>query len=108
MSKTKNGITVQIMGRDYQIACPDEEIDSLRRAARYLEEQMVYARDVGKVLSIDRIAVIAALNIAHQFINLERNNSNNMQTLQQRLIDLQGKVEVALSQHAQLELASAE
>lgn len=104
----QSGITVEIMGRAYQIKCSESEALSLQRAAQFLEEKMINARDVGKVISIDRIAVIAALNIAHQFLNLENQSKNQVTNIQQHLLDLQSKVETALSKHQQMELSSAE
>lgn len=64
-------ITVTILDRDYQIACKQEEKDSLLAAARYLDQKMREIRDRGNVIGIDRIAVMAALNIAHDFLQLK-------------------------------------
>lgn len=64
-------ITVTILDRDYQIACTHEEKESLLAAARYLDQKMREIRDRGNVIGIDRIAVMAALNIAHDFLQLK-------------------------------------
>lgn len=107
MTKAK-GTTINILGKDYQVKCAESDLSSLQRAATYLEEKMRHTRDVGKVLSIDRIAVITALNIAHQFLSIENQSSSHIQTIQQRLRDLQSKVENALEQNGQLEFSPAE
>lgn len=95
-------IAIKIMGREYQIRCPQTDADSLADAASYLEDKMCGIKDSGKVLSLDRIAVIAALNISHQFLALEKSSHANMQAIQQRLQDLQQKIDAAM------ELSSAE
>ncbi len=64
-------ITVNILDRDYQIACQNEEKELLLAAARYLDQKMREIRDRGNVIGIDRIAVMAALNIAHDFLQLK-------------------------------------
>jgi cell division protein ZapA len=64
-------ITVNILDRDYQIACNNEEKELLLAAAKYLDQKMREIRDRGNVIGIDRIAVMAALNIAHDFLQLK-------------------------------------
>jgi cell division protein ZapA len=64
-------ITVNILDRDYQIACQNEEKELLLAAAKYLDQKMREIRDRGNVIGIDRIAVMAALNIAHDFLQLK-------------------------------------
>jgi cell division protein ZapA len=107
MTKEVSSTTIEILGKTYQIKCPESETDSLQQAAAYLEDKMRITRDVTGVLSIDRIAVITALNIAHQLVNLE-NQKNNYLQMEQGLRGLQNKLEVALTPHAQLELTSAD
>jgi cell division protein ZapA len=64
-------ITVNILDRDYQIACKNEEKELLLAAAKYLDQKMREIRDRGNVIGIDRIAVMAALNITHEFLELK-------------------------------------
>lgn len=98
--------SVEIMGKIYQIKCPEEEIPSLRRAAEYLQEKMRIMRDAG-VLSVDRVAVITALNIVHQLLTLEQSKNQDLQLLNQRLLTLQHKIEQAIDASTQMELQSA-
>jgi cell division protein ZapA len=107
MTKTTTGTKIHIMGKDYLIKCHETEIDSLKSAATFLEKQMQQMRDSG-MLSVDRIAVMTALNIAHQFLNLENQSNTHSHVIQQRLRELQNKVEVALAQHAQMEFEPVE
>ena len=64
-------VTVRILDRDYHVACPPEERESLLKAADYLSRQMAEVRDSGRVVGIDRIAVMVALNLAHEFLQAD-------------------------------------
>lgn len=107
MNKEAPDTSIEIMGKIYQIKCPETEVSSLHRAAEYLEEKMHIMRESG-VISADRVAIITALNVVHQLLTLERQKNHHFQTINQRLLELQSKVENALAQTAQMELQSAE
>jgi len=62
-------ITVTILGREYQIACPPEEQERLMECADYLNERMTAIRKRGRSMGIERIAIMAALNIARDFLD---------------------------------------
>lgn len=59
-------VSVHILGKDYQVACPDEERDSLIRSAAELDRRMKVIRQTGSVIGVERIAVMAALNLVHE------------------------------------------
>jgi cell division protein ZapA len=107
MNTERIGTPIEILGKTYQIKCPTEEISSLQHAARYLEEKMRAIQDAGSTIHVDRVAIITALNVVHQLLTLEQQKNQHMQTINQRLQDLQNKVESALSQNRQLELEPA-
>lgn len=67
---TKNASTfsVTILDKDYQVACPPEQQAELLLSARHLDEQMRAIRSTGKVIGLERIAVMAALNISHELL----------------------------------------
>lgn len=67
MSETKN-MDVSIMGREFRVACPDDEQEELLLAVSYLDRKMREIRDSGKVIGVERIAIMAALNIAHELL----------------------------------------
>jgi cell division protein ZapA len=67
MSDVK-GVEVNIMGREFTIACPPEERDSLLSAVSYLDKKMCDIRDAGKGVGVERIAMMAALNLAHELL----------------------------------------
>lgn len=64
-------VTVRILDRDYHIACPPDERESLLKAADLLSQEMSEVRDSGRVVGMDRIAVMVALNLAHQYLQAE-------------------------------------
>ena len=63
-----NTATVKILDKEYQVACPEEQQTELIVSARYLDKQMRSIRDSGKVIGLERIAVMAALNISHELL----------------------------------------
>lgn len=70
MSAAKTiSLDIAIMGREYRIACPESERERLQQSAALLDRKMREVRDSGKINGAERIAVMAALNIAHDFIS---------------------------------------
>ena len=61
-------VDVDIMGREFRVTCPDEEREELLQAVTYLDKKMCEIRDAGKVVGSERIAIMAALNIAHELL----------------------------------------
>ena len=68
-------LDVTILGREYRVACAAGEREALLQAVAYLDSRMREIRDTGKVSGIDRIAVMAALNIANEFLRERREPS---------------------------------
>ncbi|MFT7386868.1 MAG: cell division protein ZapA [Candidatus Endobugula sp.] len=62
-------LSVHILGKDYQVSCPSDERDALLGAAVELDRRMKLIRQTGAVIGVERIAVMAALNLAHEVIN---------------------------------------
>jgi cell division protein ZapA len=101
---TTNPVSVVIMDKEYRIACEEEERDSLLASARLLDARMREIRRAGRVIGAERIAVMAALNIAHEL--LQQRNSRHQQgdTVTKRLRELEERIERALNTTNQLEL----
>ncbi|GAA4690548.1 cell division protein ZapA [Massilia sp. JS1662] len=64
-------LDVNIMGQPYRLACRDGEEKTLREAVAYLDGKMCALRDSGKVKGTDRIAVMAALSVAAEFLSVK-------------------------------------
>lgn len=97
-------VSVHILDKDYLVACGEDEHEELLASARYLDRKMREIRDGGKVIGADRIAVMAALNIAHELLTREAPRAAPDASVATRLKGLQERVEEALSKARQLEL----
>jgi len=97
-------VSVRLLDREYQVACPAEERSNLLDSAEYLDAKMKEVRDSGKVVGLDRIAVISALNIANELMLLKRNGTSVEGDVGAKLKTLRERVESALERGQQLEL----
>lgn len=108
MSDTPNPkhttVSVKILEKEYQVACPDDEVDALTASARYLDRQMSEIRDTGKVFGADRIAVMAALNIANELISRQGEAAAVSEFMEDKVKDLAERVTSALAEQKQLNL----
>ena len=59
-------VQIYLLGKEYQISCNDDNLAELKQAAQYLDTQMRSIRDTGKIIGLERIAVMAALNLSHE------------------------------------------
>jgi cell division protein ZapA len=96
-------VSVRILEKEYQITCPVEERSDLLDSAEFLNSRMREIRDSGKVVGLDRIAVIAALNMANELLRLRKSDSNLESDVGGRLRILRERVESALEKGQQLE-----
>lgn len=71
MSVGEKGICVRILEKEFRVACPKNQELALRDAALYLDKHMQQIRQTGRVIGLERIAVMAALNIANELLNLK-------------------------------------
>lgn len=104
MSSQTTPVTVQILEKEYLIACPSDEREALIAAAGYLGKKMKEIRDSGKVVGADRIAVIAALNITHELLKTRSENDFQDDSLGSRIRALQNKIDAALHDSRQMDL----
>lgn len=65
-------IEIHVLGRSFRVACSVDEEATVVAAARLLDEKMREIRDAGKVIGIERIALMAGLNLAHTLVELQR------------------------------------
>ncbi|SFC32316.1 cell division protein ZapA [Marinospirillum celere] len=77
MSSDKNTTEITLLDRKYLIACPPAEKEDLLRAARYLNEKMSEIRRAGKILSMERLSIMAALNITNEMLQRHDTNHNH-------------------------------
>ncbi|HWS02340.1 MAG TPA: cell division protein ZapA [Gammaproteobacteria bacterium] len=97
-------VLVRILDKEFLVSCPDEERDDLLASADFLNGKMRDIRDTGKIVGIDRIAVMAALNMAHELLEQRGSKQDLQQSIGARIRTLQEKIELALNKGNQLEL----
>ena len=71
-------VTVRILEKEYFVSCPQDERADLLDSAEYLNKKMREIRDTGKVVGADRIAVMAALNMANELLRLQEQVSEGL------------------------------
>lgn len=89
-------VTVSILDRDYLVACTPEERAGLIAAAALLDGRMRELRNAARSATLDRIAVLAALNLAHELQLQSQSNSSSDGAVEQQLAALRGRLDGAL------------
>ena len=96
MNAVPEPVTVSILDREYQVACPPDERAGLIAAAAYLDGKMREVRSGARSATLDRIAVMSALNIAHELLESKRDSAQLDSTVGDQLGQLRGRLESAL------------
>lgn len=96
MSKPVRAVSLNILGKEYKIACAAGEEEALIRSAAELDKQMRKIRDTGKVAGADRIAVLAALNLAHDSAAVPAGAHAGDEEFSSRIGEMLKKIENAL------------
>ncbi|MAR89726.1 MAG: cell division protein ZapA [Pseudomonadota bacterium] len=104
MSDDVQTLTVNILDREYGVSCPPDEVEELKSSARLLDQRMRDIRRTGKIVGVDRIAVMAALNIAHDLIRTQAELAGYDRITEKQLTKLNDKIERALAAARQLDL----
>jgi len=95
---SKGGLTLTLFGREFRVACPDGEEKQLIASADYLNRKVKEVRDTGKVVGNERIAIMAALNIAHELMSKKGNSASFDDTeIRRRISAMQETLETALA-----------
>jgi len=97
-------INVKILEKEYQISCPADERKALVDSAELLNAKMREIRDSGKVVGLDRIAVMAALNMANDLISANDVGETLESVAKEKVRSMRERVESALQSGQQLEL----
>ncbi|HEX3897463.1 MAG TPA: cell division protein ZapA [Rudaea sp.] len=92
-----NAVAVNILDREFLIGCTPEERPGLMAAATYLDAKMREVRAATRAQGVDRIAVLTALNIAHEFLQLKNRTETESGTVAQHLQMLRNKLDGALA-----------
>ena len=100
MSEIK-AVDVNIMGREFAVACSEEERAGLMTAVGYLDKKMREIRDTGKVLGVERIAIMSALNLTHELLTV-RSNGFDIGDLKRRIISMQEQIDEVVAEQDNL------
>ena len=102
MSEKAKTLDVSILGRNYRVTCADEEREALLAAVAYVDKKMTEIKAASKVAATERIAVMAALNIANELLSIKIGSGFDIAELKRRMNSVQSKLDQALSQQDSL------
>lgn len=97
MSKEARGLDVNIMGREFRVSCTEEERRDLLKAVDHLNSKMREIRDTGKVIGVERIAIMAALNIAHEYLSTRMDGGFDVAEFKRRMSSMQATIDQAMN-----------
>jgi len=101
MSADPKALQINVMGREFRVACPEDEQKGLLEAVDYLNRKMDEIRDNGKVIGVERIAIMAALNIAHELLTTKVGGFD-MAALKRRMQSMETTLDQALRDQSKL------
>ena len=99
-AREKGALTINLLGREFRVACPEGEERQLLASVDYLNRKLREIRDTGKVVGNERIALMAALNVAHELIAQQQKapaGGADLTAFRRRIIDMQETVDAALA-----------
>ena len=102
MSADPKGLQINVMGREFRVACPDSEQKGLLDAVEYLNRKMNEIRDNGKVIGLERIAIMAALNIAHELLSTKVGGGFDIAEVKRRMNRMETVLDQAMRDQSKL------
>jgi cell division protein ZapA len=102
MPESAKTLDITILGRTYKVACEEGERDALLRSAAYLDAKMGEIRSAGKVSGTERIAVMAALNIAHELLTTKFGAGFDIGEAKRRIAAVEAKLDSVLAKQEKL------
>jgi cell division protein ZapA len=101
MSEAKP-LQISIMGREFRVSCTDEERQGLLAAVDYLNRKMQEIRDQGRVIGVERIAIMAALNNAHEMLTTKVGDGFDMGEFKGRMQRMEAAIDRAMVEQDEL------
>jgi cell division protein ZapA len=102
MSQSVKTIDVKLLDKEMRVSCAEEEIAELMEAVDFLDKRMRSIRQGGKVVSTERIALMAALNIAHELLGTKMGRGLNLAEMTRRVAAMQTSIDQALAEQNSL------
>ena len=97
-------VSIDILDKSYQVACEPEQEAELKQAANDLDDQMRAIRPTGKVIGLERVAIMAALNLSHQVLVM-KSGGQPEDPLEEQLKTITSRIDEALFQLRQFEIS---
>jgi cell division protein ZapA len=97
-------VSIDILDKSYQVACEPEQEAELKQAANDLDDQMRAIRSTGKVIGLERVAIMAALNLSHQVLVM-KSGGQPEDPLEEQLQSITSRIDEALFQLRQFEIS---
>lgn len=102
MNNVASSLDVSIYGREYRVTCSDAEREALLTAVKYVDDRMREIAGKSKNAGTERVAVMAALNIAHELLSLRLPGGFDIADFQRRMSSMEAQLDEALSQQESL------
>lgn len=97
MSKSKQGVSVTLLDKEYIIGCSEDEKSELIASANYLNTKMIEQRDTGKVVGSEKIAVMAALNVTNEYLRMSSQSKSEKEDYRINISRISEKITKALT-----------
>lgn len=98
MSEQIKTLDIKLLDRELRVACPEGERGELLDAVAYLDKKMREIRDGGKVASVERIALMAALNITHELLKTKVGRGFDLADFARRMDTMQAAIDAAIAE----------
>jgi cell division protein ZapA len=102
MAEGPKTVEVSLLGRTYRVTCEEGERESLMQAVAYLDGKMNEIRKAGKVMGAERIAVMAALNVAHELLSVRLGTGFDVGQAKRRISAIESKIDAAIAKQENL------
>ena len=97
MSKSRQGVSITLLDKEYVIGCSEDEKSELIASANYLNTKMIEQRDTGKVVGSEKIAVMAALNITNEYLRMSSQSKSEKEDYRVNISRISEKYTKALT-----------
>ena len=97
MSNPTDSVSISILDRDYQFTCPPDEREALIAAALHLDGKMREVKSAGNLMALERVAVMAALNLSDELLKLRAKDQRRAEQVDQRIHMLANELDDALN-----------
>ncbi len=98
MSDAIKTLDIKLLDRELRVACPENERGELLDAVAFLDKKMREIRDAGKIASVERIALMAALNITHELLKTKVGRGFDLAEFARRMDTMQAAIDTAIAE----------